>query len=321
VSVRDNGPGIPPEFQQNLFTRFAQADSSNSRSKGGTGLGLAIVKEILDRTGGAISYETSPAGTSFHVDLPAQPERRKRGVLLVQLDEQFAEEIRRALRERDIAVEAARDAGEIAAIAERRPYDAVVLGLAREGPSAAELVQSVRAHPTLAATPILAAAPGEPGQFSPAVELVDWLSEPPTPVTFERGRHLLRSTNGGSEDLHVLHVEDDEDVLGVVATAFEGKAMVAAARSADEARQALAAKTPDLVILDLALPGESGLALLPSLRRPTGEPIPVVIYTAHDEDPEIASRAVAMLTKSKASLDDLVATVLRIVQHREAVAS
>ncbi len=39
VAVTDHGPGVPPEFRQRIFEKFAQADSSSTREKGGTGLG------------------------------------------------------------------------------------------------------------------------------------------------------------------------------------------------------------------------------------------------------------------------------------------
>jgi PAS domain S-box-containing protein len=319
ISICDHGPGIPPEFQPNLFTRFAQADHSDSRSKGGTGLGLAIVKEILDRTDGEIWYETSDAGTAFHVELAAQRNQRRRGVLLIQVEEPVVGEIRTAVAARGMEIELVNDLTELEAAAERRPYDAVVLGLAGGGRAAAAMVQSIRSNPSLATVPILAAVPvGSDGQVSPAIKLVDWLCEPPSSRTVTRGAELVRPADGIAAHLRVLHIEDDEDIVGLVRSAFGAKATITAARNADEAREALARDVPDLVILDLGLPGESGVQLLPSLHRPDGVPIPVVIYTARDEDPEIASRALAMLTKSKASLDDLVHTVMRIIQDQEA---
>lgn len=71
VGVKDQGPGIPPEFQPRIFQRFAQADGSDARLKSGTGLGLAISKALIERMGGRIDYATAPgAGTLFFFDLP-----------------------------------------------------------------------------------------------------------------------------------------------------------------------------------------------------------------------------------------------------------
>jgi PAS domain S-box-containing protein len=71
-SVSDNGPGIPDEFAARIFTKFSQADSTNSRSKGGTGLGLNICREILSHMKGQIDFVTKEgAGTTFWFDLPA----------------------------------------------------------------------------------------------------------------------------------------------------------------------------------------------------------------------------------------------------------
>jgi len=72
LSVSDNGPGIPEEFQARVFAKFAQADSSDSRLKGGTGLGLAICRAIAEQHGGIIGFDTEEGrGTTFHVTLPA----------------------------------------------------------------------------------------------------------------------------------------------------------------------------------------------------------------------------------------------------------
>lgn len=71
VTVRDSGPGIPDEFKPRVFTKFAQADGSNTKERGGSGLGLSIVKEIVALNRGQISFDSEKGcGTSFHVDLP-----------------------------------------------------------------------------------------------------------------------------------------------------------------------------------------------------------------------------------------------------------
>src|SRR3546814_7698128 len=58
VTVADHGPGIPDEFRDRIFSKFAQADSSSSREKGGTGLGLSIVAEIVRRLEATVSFDS-----------------------------------------------------------------------------------------------------------------------------------------------------------------------------------------------------------------------------------------------------------------------
>jgi PAS domain S-box-containing protein len=71
ITVRDHGPGVPPNFKARIYQKFAQADNTSGRKKGGTGLGLSIVKRIVTRLGGTTGFDDAPGGGSvFHVDLP-----------------------------------------------------------------------------------------------------------------------------------------------------------------------------------------------------------------------------------------------------------
>jgi NtrC-family two-component system sensor histidine kinase KinB len=68
LSVRDDGPGIPPEYHSKIFQKFVQV---KGQEPGGTGLGLAICKEIVRAHGGAIWVESSPGqGSTFTFTLP-----------------------------------------------------------------------------------------------------------------------------------------------------------------------------------------------------------------------------------------------------------
>lgn len=72
VSVRDQGPGIPPDEIEHVFEAFVQSSQTKDGS-GGTGLGLAICRKILEAHGGRIHAENVPGGgTVFHIDLPAR---------------------------------------------------------------------------------------------------------------------------------------------------------------------------------------------------------------------------------------------------------
>ena len=72
ISVTDRGRGIPAEQLDSVFDRFGQVESGDSRREGGTGLGLAIAREIITRSAGRITVEsTLGAGSTFTVVLPS----------------------------------------------------------------------------------------------------------------------------------------------------------------------------------------------------------------------------------------------------------
>jgi signal transduction histidine kinase len=69
--VKDNGIGIPPEKQKNLFHKFYQIDTSVTRKHGGSGLGLALSKGIIESLGGKIWVESELGkGASFYFTIP-----------------------------------------------------------------------------------------------------------------------------------------------------------------------------------------------------------------------------------------------------------
>lgn len=70
-AVADQGRGIPPEKLDQIFERFEQVDSSDSRQKGGTGLGLSISRTIVRRHGGRIWVHSDlGVGSTFYFTLP-----------------------------------------------------------------------------------------------------------------------------------------------------------------------------------------------------------------------------------------------------------
>lgn len=80
VTVTDDGAGIPPEFVDHVFARFARADAARTgssrsfgaaASEGSSGLGLSIVQSIVEAHGGNVEVNSRPGRTQFTLRLPA----------------------------------------------------------------------------------------------------------------------------------------------------------------------------------------------------------------------------------------------------------
>lgn len=67
IEVQDDGPGVPPEDQENIFTPFF------TTSNKGTGLGLAISRKIAREMGGDLYYQELQPGSRFILELGERP--------------------------------------------------------------------------------------------------------------------------------------------------------------------------------------------------------------------------------------------------------
>ena len=71
IEVTDQGIGIPIGEQEQVFDRFYQVDSGETRSFQGSGLGLYITRELVEAMGGTVTMESEPGlGSTFRFTLP-----------------------------------------------------------------------------------------------------------------------------------------------------------------------------------------------------------------------------------------------------------
>jgi PAS domain S-box-containing protein len=324
-SVRDHGPGIPEEFRGRIFSKFAQADSSDTRQKGGTGLGLVIAKEIVDRHGGRLWFESEPAeGACFHADLPLAEILEPAGgvqngerLLVCEDDADVAAILRRTLEEDGFSVDVVTTVADaVAALSVRNPYRALVLDLVLPDGDGVHLIQALRALPATRGLPIIVVSAeadrGRQALGTRALNVVDWMDKP---VDIARLRRAVTAAlaHSAAERPLILHVDDDHDILRVTAAALAVCGEVASVESLAKARAFLAARTPDLVVLDLALGDGSGLELLADLTDASGAAIPVLIFSAQDTDQLVLDRVAEVMTKSRTSLTGLAESVKRML--------
>jgi signal transduction histidine kinase len=72
VSVRDYGPGVPPETLTQIFRPFFRVDDSRNTATGGIGLGLAIAQRAIHVHRGQIWAENAEPGLRVCIDLPLE---------------------------------------------------------------------------------------------------------------------------------------------------------------------------------------------------------------------------------------------------------
>ncbi|MDP3515529.1 MAG: ATP-binding protein [Pseudohongiella sp.] len=328
ISVRDQGSGIPEEFKERIFQRFAQADSSDQRKKGGTGLGLAISKELVEQMGGNIGFDSSPGqGTVFWLEFPCKqqlPERRKNEpapasahqLLVVEDDADAAYVLQLLLEKEGYQVTVAGTAQQALLLCAQQRFAAITLDLGLPDMNGLDLLYELRETQGDDISPVVVVS-GRVNQgdlklleYHPSIEII------PKPVDANRLlRFLKEHTHSAPGVARILHVEDSRD-LHVVIREVAGLAFsFQLAVSVAEARELLRTQTFDLVLLDLGLPDGDGAGLIEDVQRFQPK-CGIILLTAQAVGPLLRSRVDATLMKSALSVPDLLLRIENVIKSR-----
>lgn len=118
----------------------------------------------------------------------------------------------------------------------------------------------------------------------------------------------------------ILIVEDDSFLQGLASTKLEKDGFkVSAASNGDEANKILSTDMPDLVLLDLILPGIDGFGILKGIREnPNTAKLPVIVFSNLSEDADVKRAkdlgATDYMVKSNFTLDELSERITEILK-------
>ncbi|MDP9128606.1 MAG: PAS domain S-box protein, partial [Pseudomonadota bacterium] len=329
ISVTDHGPGIPEEFRPRIFSKFSQADSSATREKGGTGLGLHITKQIVDYMGGIIGFDTvTGQGSTFWIDFPNRPRpaekvrqaghlsstRKAYRVLICDDDEDIVAILKLQMEHAGFETDTAYSIAEAREKLTRNTYIAMTLDLAFPVGNGLEFIRELRDNPKTVSLPIVVVSAnvgaGKGKLMGDAFGVVDWLKKPLDAKQLIEA--LERAARPQTGTPRVLHIEDDQDLSNMLATALSTKTELINARSIREAKERLARETFSLVILDVALPDGNGLGLLADMND-HAPPIPVLILSASEIPLEVHHQVAAAMVKARMSETKIVETILSLI--------
>jgi signal transduction histidine kinase len=283
LRVKDTGIGIADKDIPLLFQEFRQLDSSDRRLYKGTGLGLAISKKLVDLMKGTIVVESIPkVGTTFIVQLPllevppqaaavaARPQEfgaDDKIILGIDDDPDILKILSDSLagtEYRFVGVSNGREGLERARAL--RPY-AITLDVMMPHMDGWSVFKALKHDPVLKNTPVYIVSIVDNKALGLSLGVTGYLMKP---FTREDLFGVLKIAS--KPPLCQVLVVDDDPKMGTAfsKTLSEGGYEVQVATSGEQAIERLKQVRPDVLFLDLAMPGVSGFDVLDEMGRNAG---------------------------------------------------
>ncbi|WP_036137243.1 response regulator [Luteibacter sp. 9135] len=361
IAVTDSGIGIPADKFQRVFHAFEQVDASTSRQYGGTGLGLAISRRIAELLGGDITLVSEPGkGSTFTILLPetapdtgvvAEPVPRQQAaaeatlplspgllaehidddrrainpgdttILVVEDDPAFARILADMIHRKGHRVLAAADGETGLALAKQYRPTGILLDVMLPGMDGWTVIERLKGDVATRHIPVHFISATDDASRGLELGAVGFLTKPVSRESigdaFDR---LLHFAEGRTR--HLLVVDDDASARAAVRTLLKDDMVIIEEAASGEEALSKTGDTPyDCIVLDLGLPGMSGIEFLERLSR-SGNTPPVVVYSGRDlsreESMKIRQYTDSIVVKGARSPDrllDEVSLFLHSIRH------
>jgi len=288
IAVSDTGPGIPADELPHLFQEFYQVDRSIRRRHGGAGLGLAISKQFVEAHDGRIWVESEDAvGSTFTFTLPIPGEHVPLSPLKLERP------LEPAASEMPAPILVLDSDPAVATLIDRHVEEYEVIQVEDVGGLGDALMLH---HPRAVVWNVPPGNGVNPDDLPPvSVPFIEcslpsqaWVADGlavaavlTKPVTTER---LLREVERVGGVREVLVVDDDWGFCQLVERILEASGrpfQVRRAYDGEDGLERMRERRPDLLLLDLIMPGLDGFQVLEEMRHePALADVPVVILTA-----------------------------------------
>ena len=300
VSVVDRGIGIAPDHLKIIFDEFTQVDTTVSRQHGGTGLGLSLVKKFVELQKGRIDVQSMPGeGSSFTFTLPRffqgatipSPIVNPDGtvippgdrILVVEDDDNAFDTLSTYLQSAGYVPVRARTGEEALRLAQTMQPMAITLDLVLPGMEGLEVLKTLKAEEKTAPMPVIIVSMLDNRELALAFGADDYFVKP---VDWPRMLRRLREITSRLTTTHprLLLIDDDASVFDLLEAQLQSEGYeLEKALSGQEGLERAKTTKPDVIILDLNMPGMSGFEVAEMLRREEETSrIPIVVFTGEE---------------------------------------
>jgi signal transduction histidine kinase/DNA-binding response OmpR family regulator len=335
VEVRDNGPGIPPAEQKRIFEAFYRLRESGKKTEG-TGLGLAITHRLVELHGGELTldselgkgscfYFSLPVAVAIQDTLPHPPQPagarvRLARVLVIEDDRVAAQLIQTQLISAGYEVLVCQEPQNALELAALFQPGAITLDIVMKPKNGWEVLTQLKRDSRTSNIPLIVVSMVDQPGMGTLLGADEYLVKPVDKATLLAALQRRASIRPSSKPTRpILVVEDDVATREFIVEMLTAQGYaVATASDGAQARAQVAANKPELVILDLVLPGASGFELLGEWRAsPRTADIPVFILTSKDLSPEeqrfLRANAQSLLLKQQPWQEALIKQLSRVV--------